>query len=87
MQRRIRISEPDALKVPFVFEVGKRVRLTTDYSVIGIIKAGWFEGEYPSGSYQVWYEIETQDSQLFTANEMELEKISEIAPHGELARW
>jgi hypothetical protein len=42
----------------------------------GIIKAGWFEGEYPSGSYQVWYEIESQDSQLFTANEMELEKIS-----------
>ena len=77
MERRIRISEPDALKVPFVFEVGKRVRLNTDYSVIGIIKDGWFEGEYPSGSYQVWYEIETQDSQLFTANEMELEKISE----------
>jgi hypothetical protein len=75
MERRIRITEPDALKVPFVFEVGKRVRLKTDYSVSGIIKDGWFEGEYPSGAYQVWYEIETQDSQLFTANEMELEKI------------
>jgi hypothetical protein len=43
----------------------------------GIIKDGWFEGEYPSGSYQVWYEIETQDSQLFSVNEMELEKMSE----------
>ena len=76
MERRIKISEPDALKVPFVFEVGNRVPLTSDYSMSGIIKAGWFEGEYPSGSYQVWYEIESQDSQLFTANEMELEKIS-----------
>jgi hypothetical protein len=76
MERRIRISEPDALKVPFVFEVGNRVRLMSDYSVSGIIKDGWFEGEYPPGSYQVWYEIETRDSQLFTANEIEFEKIS-----------
>ena len=75
MERRIRITEPDALKVPFVFEVGKRVRLKSDYSVSGIIKDGWFEGAYPPGSYQVWYEIETRDSQLFTTNEMELEKI------------
>jgi hypothetical protein len=75
MERRIRITEQDALKVPFVFEVGKRVWLKTDYSVSGIIRDGWFEGEYPSGSYQVWYEIESRDSQLFTANEMELEKI------------
>jgi len=75
MERRIRITDPDALKVPFVFEVGNRVRLKSDDSMSGIIKDGWFEGEYPSGSYQVWYEIETQDSQLFTANEMELEKI------------
>jgi hypothetical protein len=76
MERRIRISEPDALKVPFVFEVGNRVRLKSDYSASGIIKDGWFEGEYPPGSYQVWYEIETRDFQLFTANEIELEKIS-----------
>jgi hypothetical protein len=73
----IRISEPDALKVPFIFEVGNRVRVKSDYSISGIIKDGWFEGEYPSGSYQVWYEIETQDSQLFSVNEMELEKMSE----------
>lgn len=77
MERGIRISEPDALNVPFIFEVRNRVRLKSDYSMRGIIKDGWFEGEYPSGSYQVWYEIETQDSQFFTANEMELEKISE----------
>ena len=76
MERRIRITEPDALKVPFIFEVGNHVRLKSDYSVSGIIKDGWFEGEYPPGSYQVWYEIETRDSQLFTANEIELEKIS-----------
>ena len=41
----------------------------------GVINDGWFEGEYPSGSYQVWYGIETEDSQLFIAREMELEKI------------
>ena len=76
MERRIRISEPDALKAPFIFEVGNLVRLMYDYSMSGIIKDGWFEGEYPSGSYKVWYEIETRDSQLFTANEMQLEKIS-----------
>ena len=70
------ISGPDALKVPFIFEVGNRVRVKSDYSMSGIIKDGWFEGEYPSG-YQVWYEIETQDSQLFSVNEMELEKMSE----------
>jgi hypothetical protein len=74
MERRIKVSEPDALKVPFIFEVGNRVRLKTDYSMSGIIKAGGFEGEYPSGSYQVWYGIETQDSQLFIAREMELKR-------------
>jgi len=77
MQRRIGITEPDALKVPFIFEVGNRVRLKCDYSMSGIIKDGWFEGEYRSGSYHVWCEIETPDSQLFTASEMELEKIRE----------
>lgn len=75
MERRIRINEADAPRVPFVFEVGNRVRLKSDYSMSGIIKDGWFEGEYPSGSYQVWYEIETQDSQLFTAAQIQLEKI------------
>lgn len=52
MERRINISEPDALKVPFIFRVGNRVRLESDSSMSGIIKDACFEGEYPLGSYQ-----------------------------------
>lgn len=75
MERKIRIHEPDAASVPFFFKVGHRVRLKSDHAMSGIIRDGWFEGEYPSGSYHVWYEIETQDSQWFTASQMELEEI------------
>jgi hypothetical protein len=77
MERRLGINDPDAAKVPFVFAVGDSVRLRSDHSLSGTIKNGWFEGEYDAGSFKIWYEIETQNSQLIRAEQLELEKVTE----------
>jgi hypothetical protein len=76
MERKLRIGEPDAANMPFIFGIGDSVRLKFDHSMAGTIKDGCFQGKYPSGPYAIRYEIEIQDSQMFSADQMELEKIT-----------
>lgn len=75
MERTIRIYDPDAARAPFVFKVGDRVCLKQDPSMVGKISDGQFSGGFPSGCYQVVYEIELGDGLAFLATEMDLEKL------------
>lgn len=42
----------------------------------GRIKDGQFAGEYPSGPYEIHYEIELEQGQSFLAKEIDLERVS-----------
>jgi hypothetical protein len=66
----IRIWDPDAYRVPFLFQVGDRVCLKQDRSIMGKISDGEFTGGFPSGWYQVVYEIELEEGFAFHAKEM-----------------
>ncbi len=76
MERTIRISGPDMCRVPFLFQLGDHVCLKQDHSMTGKISDGQFMGGFPSGSYEVVYEIELEEGFAFLAKEMDLEKLS-----------
>jgi hypothetical protein len=84
VERVIRICDPDAARVPFMFKVGDSVCLKHDPSMVGKISDGQFSGGFPSGCYQIVYEIELEEGLAFLATEMDLEKLPVQAENAHL---
>ncbi|MBI4489184.1 MAG: hypothetical protein HY694_08870 [Deltaproteobacteria bacterium] len=75
MEKKIRLTDPEAPTAPFLFSVGYQVRLKNDSTAQGTIRGGQFVGGLPGGAYGIHYEIEQEEGFVFLAGEIDLEKV------------